>query len=105
MPLQSYLREQYDAEIVEAAAQRQAAAPAQSGNIFDRLTDTSSYSGTHKHRFDADGQGRGLAGRDAVSKGGGIATVGTRSNYTGGTNGPKTDTNYHDSSQFLTRGR
>ena len=68
MPLQSYLREQYDSEIMEAAQQRQAAVPAAGGNIFDRLTDTSTYSGTHKHRFDAEGQGRGLAGRDQVSK-------------------------------------
>ncbi|KAJ3413833.1 hypothetical protein HDV05_007433 [Chytridiales sp. JEL 0842] len=31
--------------------------------VFDRLTDTSGYTGSHKHRFDADGKGRGLAGR------------------------------------------
>eukprot|EP01006_Ploeotia_vitrea_P011061 TRINITY_DN29524_c0_g1_i1.p2 TRINITY_DN29524_c0_g1~~TRINITY_DN29524_c0_g1_i1.p2 ORF type:complete len:201 (+),score=111.14 TRINITY_DN29524_c0_g1_i1:132-734(+) len=34
------------------------------GSIFDRLTDPSQYTGAHKHRFDADGKGRGLAGRD-----------------------------------------
>lgn len=33
-------------------------------NIVSRLTDTSKYTGTHKHRFDDDGKGRGLAGRD-----------------------------------------
>ena len=32
-------------------------------SIFDRLTDTSLYTGAHKHRFDADGRGRGIAGR------------------------------------------
>lgn len=33
-------------------------------NIFDRLTDPSQYTGAHKLRFDADGKGRGKAGRD-----------------------------------------
>ena len=40
------------------------------GNIYDRLTDSSLYTGAHKHRFDKDGRGRGAAGRDVVSKGG-----------------------------------
>ncbi len=40
------------------------------GNIFDKLTDTSQYTGAHKHRFDGDGRGRGVAGRDVVAKGG-----------------------------------
>ena len=39
------------------------------GSIFDRLTDPSTFHGTHKHRFDADGKGRGLEGRDSVRKG------------------------------------
>jgi len=39
----------------------------QSGNVYDRLTDTKQYTGTHKHRFDADGKGRGIAGRDSAS--------------------------------------
>ena len=34
-----------------------------------RLTDTSTYTGTHKHRFDKGGKGRGLAGRDSIAKG------------------------------------
>ena len=29
-----------------------------------RLTDTSKYTGTHKERFNADGSGKGLGGRD-----------------------------------------
>ena len=33
-------------------------------DIVSRLTDTSKYTGTHKHRFDEDGKGRGIAGRD-----------------------------------------
>jgi hypothetical protein len=31
--------------------------------ITARLTDTSKYTGSHAHSFDADGKGRGLAGR------------------------------------------
>ena len=38
-------------------------------SIFDKLTDTSLYTGTHQHRFDASGQGRGLDGRESVAKG------------------------------------
>lgn len=30
---------------------------------------TPATAGSHKHRFDAEGNGRGLAGRDRVSKG------------------------------------
>ncbi len=36
-------------------------------SIFDKLTDTTLYTGAHKHRFDATGRGRGMAGRDAAS--------------------------------------
>lgn len=43
--------------------------PRGSGTIFDRLTDSSQYTGTHKHRFNADGTGRGIAGRDSVPLG------------------------------------
>jgi hypothetical protein len=38
-----------------------------SGSVYDRLTDSKQYTGTHKHRFDADGKGRGVAGRDNAS--------------------------------------
>ena len=33
------------------------------------MTDTSLYTGSHKRRFDEDGKGRGLEGRDSVAKG------------------------------------
>eukprot|EP00164_Ancoracysta_twista_P000998 GFYU01001303.1.p1 GENE.GFYU01001303.1~~GFYU01001303.1.p1 ORF type:complete len:374 (-),score=111.14 GFYU01001303.1:85-1158(-) len=36
---------------------------AQGGGIYDKLTDSSQYTGAHKERFDAEGQGRGAAGR------------------------------------------
>ncbi|KAG2432904.1 hypothetical protein HXX76_008634 [Chlamydomonas incerta] len=41
-------------------------------SIFDKLTDSSLYTGAHKHRFDGNGNGRGLAGRDRVAKGHGL---------------------------------
>ena len=40
-------------------------------SIFDKLTDSSLYTGTHQHRFDASGQGRGLEGRESIAKGAG----------------------------------
>jgi len=35
-------------------------------NIVDRLTDPSLYTGSHVHRFDSDGKGRGIVGRSNV---------------------------------------
>jgi hypothetical protein len=58
------------------------------GSVYDRLTNTSQYTGTHKHRFDDSGKGRGLAGRDSVALGNGTAK-----SYRGG--------NVHDLSQIL----
>jgi len=40
------------------------------GSIFDKLTDPSQYTGAHKERFNADGSGKGMAGRDSIAKGG-----------------------------------
>jgi hypothetical protein len=37
-------------------------------DIVVRLTDTTQYTGTHKHRFDEHGNGLGLEGRDTISK-------------------------------------
>lgn len=39
------------------------------GSVFDRLTNTNGYTGSHKHRFNADGTGRGLNGRETINKG------------------------------------
>lgn len=39
-----------------------------SGSVFDRLTDVKGYTSTHKERFNADGSGKGLAGRDTETK-------------------------------------
>jgi len=62
-------------DVLKAEAKQQAAArpPKKEYNrpvygekqpsIFDRLTDTRLYTGSHKHRFDANGLGRGLDGR------------------------------------------
>jgi hypothetical protein len=49
-------------------------------SIFDRLNDPSSFHGTHKHRFDGDGHGRGLEGRDSVAKGNGYVAGGRSTN-------------------------
>ena len=48
-----------------------ATAVAESGGVLDKLTDAAQYTGAHKARFDADGRGRGLAGRDPAPKGAG----------------------------------
>jgi len=38
-------------------------------SIFDKLTDPSLYTGSHRHRFDESGRGRGLEGRESIAKG------------------------------------
>ncbi|KAJ3379779.1 hypothetical protein HDU84_006415 [Entophlyctis sp. JEL0112] len=48
---------------------------ASKGNVYDRLTNTQGYTGSHKHRFNADGTGRGIAGRDAPALGAGGVSV------------------------------
>jgi len=78
-PVQSRAQPRSQLSVARAQAQTQAQTQAQpqaqatkkSSSVFDRLTDTSKYSGTHKARFDAQGRGLGLAGRDSVSKGAG----------------------------------
>jgi len=39
---------------------------AASPNVVDRLTNTATYTGSHKQRFDEDGRGKGVEGRDAT---------------------------------------
>jgi len=41
------------------------------GSVFDRLTNSQGYTGTHKNRFDASGKGKGIIGRDYIPIGGG----------------------------------
>ena len=43
-----------------------------SSDVVERMTDTAKYTGAHKHRFDEEGKGRGLEGRDSVAKGRGM---------------------------------
>jgi len=50
-------------DAVPSYAYRHAAARIQD-SVFDRLTDTRGYTGTHRHRFDDTGRGQGLKGRD-----------------------------------------
>ncbi|KAI9342551.1 P25-alpha [Obelidium mucronatum] len=40
---------------------------AQNDEVTKRMTDVSQYTGTHVHRFNEDGTGKGKAGRDAPS--------------------------------------
>ena len=39
------------------------------GTIFEKLTNHERYTGTHRHRFDEEGRGMGIEGRDRVAKG------------------------------------
>ena len=41
----------------------------QTGGVFAKLTDASQYTGAHRHRFDEEGRGRGIEGRDDVPTG------------------------------------
>lgn len=54
--------------------------------MTDRLTDTSKYTGAHKHRFDETGHGLGMAGRDTAVKGHGMSpgNVGGQPSYVHG---------------------
>jgi hypothetical protein len=56
-------------QTVSGYAYRHAAAVSQwagAGNVYDRLTDPRGFTGLHRHRFDVDGRGLGLAGRDGA---------------------------------------
>ncbi|KAJ3269403.1 hypothetical protein HDV01_001444 [Terramyces sp. JEL0728] len=44
-------------------------------NVYDRLTDTKGYTGSHKLRFDEFGHGKGMGGRDSAPKGSGTNGV------------------------------
>ena len=54
--------------------------------MVDRLTDSSKYTGAHKHRFDDSGKGKGMAGRDLPAKGSGMSpgSVGGHASYVSG---------------------
>ena len=63
------------------------------GDIYDRLTDTSGYTGSHKHRFDETGRGKGVQGRDAPAKGAAMTPAPT-SNLTSYVSGYKHENTY-----------
>ena len=52
------------------------------GGIYDKLTDTSQYTGAHVHRFDKDGHGRGKVGRTEAGKCADLSEI-TRPNLRG----------------------
>ena len=62
------------------------------GDILDRLTDSSKYTGSHKHRFDESGHGKGLQGRDTTAKGAGMSPgcVSSQAAYVGAYKGEGT---------------
>lgn len=45
------------------------AAKANTGGVYNRLTDHTKYTGAHKERFDAEGKGKGKAGREEANNG------------------------------------
>jgi len=51
---------------LEAPSVNSAAKAQTSGGVFNRLTDTKGYTGSHKERFDETGKGKGKAGREDV---------------------------------------
>ena len=57
--------------------------------IVERMTDTSLYTGSHKHRFDEEGKGKGLEGRDSIAKGKGMVpgSVSSQQAYVSGYKG------------------
>ncbi|KAH0572419.1 p25-alpha family protein [Spironucleus salmonicida] len=40
------------------------------GSVYDRMTNPAGFTGAHAARFNSDGSGKGLAGRDSIAKGG-----------------------------------
>ncbi|KAI9351240.1 p25-alpha-domain-containing protein [Obelidium mucronatum] len=63
----------------QSLATKNSSVSSSKASVFDRLTNTKDYTGAHKHRFNADGTGRGLAGRDSAPLG-----SGGESKYRGG---------------------
>lgn len=70
------------------------------GGVTDRLTDTSRYGGTHKLRFDKEGKGRGLDGRDQISGSKGPPSAGPFGPYPGDTENVGNDGNGFDGTDF-----
>jgi len=71
-------------------------------SVFDKLTDHTLYTGTHKYRFNpATGQGLGIKGRDSVGKGQGTVVTSPTA-FRGNTN-TGTDEVIHDLSQIINR--
>ena len=84
--------------------------PRKKNSIFDKLTDTSMYTGASSHRFDKDGMGRGLTGRDRLHVGKGSHGAAHGADVFGGnTNDHRNrsetagDTGTIDAADFLTR--
>ena len=80
--------------------------PREFKSVYDKLTDVSLYTGTHRHRFDPEtGRGLGREGRDTPAKefgAPGMPLYGSPSKYRGNTN-TGTDEVFHDLSQVISR--
>eukprot|EP00163_Fabomonas_tropica_P017441 TRINITY_DN3098_c0_g3_i6.p1 TRINITY_DN3098_c0_g3~~TRINITY_DN3098_c0_g3_i6.p1 ORF type:complete len:170 (+),score=49.62 TRINITY_DN3098_c0_g3_i6:819-1328(+) len=61
-------------KILAAGGPSSSGTKAVNSGITAKLTDSSQYTGSHQHRFDKDGKGRGLDGRDSVATGTGTST-------------------------------
>ncbi|KAI1718030.1 p25-alpha domain-containing protein [Ditylenchus destructor] len=70
-------------ERLEAPVVKNVAKPnTEGGSVYSRLTDHTKYTGAHKERFDAEGKGRGKAGRvDAVENTGYVASYKNKDTY------------------------
>ena len=59
-----------DSKTTTGTSGREKCRAVEGGSVFDRLTNPAGYTGAHAARFDSNGVGKGLAGRDSIAKGG-----------------------------------
>ena len=67
-------------QIVNSGGPASSGTKAKNDGITAKMTDTSQYTGAHKERFDENGKGKGLDGRDRIAKGVGTANTGATIN-------------------------
>ncbi|KAI6178257.1 P25-alpha [Aphelenchoides besseyi] len=67
---------------LEAPVVKVAVKPETQSNVYERLTDTKKYTGSHKERFDESGKGKGKAGRvDIVENTGYVSSYKAQGTY------------------------
>ena len=67
-------------QIIAAGGPQSSGTKTKTDGIYGKMTDSSQYTGAHKERFDENGKGKGLDGRDRVAKGVGSAGTGATVN-------------------------